>query len=150
MSMQQLLNTARSFDGVLELAPSEDSTFPEIAWGDHFFYYAPDGKIPGGQPYATVVTKDYPGEPGSGLDPAGRWRINVHVGNKVRAELVGAPERGEAHGFRATDVLLPHPVHGAQGWIAVVDPGENTTPTLLSLLRRAHDDAKERARRRSS
>lgn len=148
--MQQLLDTIRSFDGVLELAPTEGSRFPEIAWGDHFFYWAPGGKIPGGQPYATVVTKDYPGEPRSGLDPAGRWRVNVHVGNKVRAELTGAPEQGVEHGFRAVDVFLPHPVYAAQGWIAVVDPGENTTPALLSLLHRARDDAKERARRKSS
>ncbi|WP_241474851.1 DUF6194 family protein [Nocardiopsis xinjiangensis] len=150
MSMQQLLDTVRSFDGVLELAPTEDSKFPEIAWGDHFFYYAPDGKIPHGQPYATIVTKDYPGEPESGLAPEGRWRINVHVGNKDRAELAGGPERSGEPDFKAADVLLPHPVYGAQGWIAVVAPGESTTPTLLTLLIRAHDDAKERARRRSS
>lgn len=148
--MQQLLETARSFDGVLELAPTEGSAFPEIAWGDHFFYYAPDGKIPGGQPYATVVTKDYPGEPRSGLDPAGRWRVNVHVGNKVRTGLTGAHEQGLEHDFRAVDVFLPHPLHAAQGWIAVVDPGGNTTPALLTFLRRAHDGAKARVRRRSS
>src|SRR5699024_6646239 len=111
MSMQQFLDTVRSFDGVLELAPTEGSEFPEIAWGDHFFYYAPDGRVPGGQPYATFVTKDYPGDTESGLDAPGRWRINVHVGKKTVAELVAAPEQSGRHGFGAADVLLPHPVY---------------------------------------
>ncbi|WP_040703260.1 DUF6194 family protein [Nocardiopsis salina] len=147
MSMQQLLDTVRSFDGVLELAPTEGSAFPEIAWGDHFFYYAPDGQIPGGQPYATFVTKDYPGDAGSGLDAPGRWRINIHVGKRAAAELVAGPEQGCAHDFGAQDVLLPHPIH--QGWIAVVDPGPDTTPTLLELVRGVHEAAKARVRRRT-
>jgi len=150
MSMQQFLDTVRSFDGVLELAPTEGSEFPEIAWGDHFFYYAPDGRVPGGQPYATFVTKDYPGDTESGLDAPGRWRINVHVGKKTVAELVAAPEQSGRHGFGAADVLLPHPVYADQGWIAVVDPGPATTPTLLELVRRAHDAARQRARRRTA
>ncbi|MBE3000532.1 hypothetical protein IDM40_17745 [Nocardiopsis sp. HNM0947] len=147
--MQQFLDTVRSFDSVLELAPTEGSGFPEIAWGDHFFYYAPDGKVPNGQPYATFVTKDYPGDTGSGLDAPGRWRINVHVGKKAFAELVTDPEQGGGHDFGAADVLLPHPLYADQGWIAVVDPGPGTTPMLLELVRRAHDAARERARRRT-
>lgn len=46
MSMEQILETVRGFDGILELAPVEGSGFPEVAWGDHFFYYAPDGQVP--------------------------------------------------------------------------------------------------------
>lgn len=42
MSMEQILEAVRGFDGVLELAPTAGSEYPEIAWGDHFFYYAPD------------------------------------------------------------------------------------------------------------
>lgn len=37
------------------------SEHPEISWSDHFFYYAPDGLVPRNrQPYATIVTKNYP------------------------------------------------------------------------------------------
>ena len=57
MTLQQILAEVRTFDGILELAPQAGSDYPEIAWGDHFFYYAPDGQVPRRQPYATIVTK---------------------------------------------------------------------------------------------
>ena len=77
MSLDELLATIRTFEGVLELAPTEGGPYPPIAWGDHFFYYAPDGGVPQNQqPYATVVTKDYPDDDACGLDDPGRWRLN--------------------------------------------------------------------------
>jgi len=51
------------YDDVLVLRPTAGDDFPEIAWGDVFFYFSPDGQVPPGQPFATVVTKDYPHEP---------------------------------------------------------------------------------------
>lgn len=94
MSMEQIVQTVRAFDGVLELAPTEGSEFPEIAWGDHFFYYAPDGQIPQQvQPYATVVTKDYPGDTRCDLDPPGRRRLNIHVGRAAFTRLIGEDPR---------------------------------------------------------
>lgn len=149
--MEQLLRTIRNFDGVLELAPTEGSVFPEIAWGDHFFYFAPDGKIPDRvQPYATIVTKDYPGDTLSNLDPAGRWRVNIHVGKARFTELTGeARRRAAPRNFSEADVILPHPVYGALGWIAVVNPSDQTTSTIVALLREAHENAKQRASRRA-
>ena len=86
--MEQILATARSLDGVLELAPAEGGPYPEIAWGDHFFYYAPDGDVPQNtQPYATIVTKDYPDDTQSRLGD-GRWRVNIHVGRKTFVDLL--------------------------------------------------------------
>lgn len=152
MNMQELLDTVRAFDGVLELAPIEGSEFPEIAWGDHFFYFAPDGEVPkGAQPYATIVTKDYPGEPRSDLDPVDRWRVNIHVGKAVFTELTGEdPREFASRDFSVADVTLPHPVYGSLGWIAVVNPGEHTASLVVDLLRAAHEDAKRRAVRRSA
>lgn len=153
MSMEQLLEKIRAFDGVLELAPEPGSDFPEIAWGDHFFYYAPDGRVPERtQPYATIVTKDYPGDTQSELDPPGRRRLNVHVGSVRFTELTGEdPRHGAApRDFTETDVILPHPVYAAQAWIAVVDPGPRTTGILATLLREAHEDARRRADRRAA
>ncbi|GAA0600931.1 hypothetical protein GCM10009546_73630 [Actinomadura livida] len=150
--MEELLETIRAFVGVHELAPTEGDGGPEIAWGDHFFYYAPDGTVPvRAQPYATIVTKDYPGDALSGLGPAGRWRVNVHVGRARYTELTGAePGREPApRDFGAADVILPHPVYGALGWIAVVVPGERTGPTVVALLREAHENARDRAARRA-
>ncbi len=152
MSLAGILETLRDLDGVLELAPAAGSEFPEIAWGDHFFYYAPGGQIPERvQPFATIVTKDYPGDTLSELDPPGRWRLNIHVGRARFTELTGeGPRRATAdRTFAAPDVILPHPVYQALGWIAVVNPGDQTTPVVVALLREAHQDARRRSLRRS-
>ncbi|MBM7821583.1 hypothetical protein JOE63_004060 [Cellulosimicrobium cellulans] len=151
MSMEQILDTVRSLDGVLVLSPGPGSEFPELAWGDHFFYHAPDGVVPHGQPYGTVVTKDYPDDTTSRLDDEGRWRVNVHVGRDRFRDLVGSDPRDEAPSEAGeTDVVVPHPVYGALGWVCVVNPGERTTPLVLDLLRAAHDDARARAARRAA
>ncbi|MCF7550362.1 DUF6194 family protein [Pseudonocardia sp. WMMC193] len=137
MSIDDVLATLRGFEGVLELAPGEGSGFPELAWGDHFFYHSPSGVVPERtQPYATIVTKDYPGEPSSDLDRPGRYRVNVHVG-RTAGELVESTDR------TATDVVLAHPVYG--GWVSVVNPGEHTRTVLEELLARAHAAAAPRA-----
>lgn len=151
MSMEQILDAVRSLDGVLVLAPEEGSEFPEIAWGDFFFYYAPDGQVPRNvQPYATIVTKDYPDDAQSELDPAGRWRVNIHVGRARFQELTGVSPRSFAsRGFAAADVLIPHPVYGALGWVSVVNPGEETLSTVLELLCDAHAQERNRTTRRS-
>jgi hypothetical protein len=151
MSLDQLLTTIRSFEGVLELAPAEGSGFPEIAWGDHFFYHAPDGQVPAHeQPYATVVTKNYPDDTLCDLDPPGRWRLNIHVGTAAFVELTGEEPRAEPtpRDHAAADVVLPHPVYRAQGWVAVVNPGERTGALVVRLLRQAHEDAGRRSERR--
>lgn len=150
MSMDHLLRTVRSLDGVLELDPAPGSAFPEIAWGDLFYYYAPDGRVPERQqPFATVVTKDYPGDTASDLDRPGRQRLNIHVGSAAFADLLGEQPRGgtTAWDHSASDVLLPHPLYRAQGWVAIVDPGPRTQALAGRLLRRAHADAVRRAAR---
>lgn len=151
MSMEQILDVVRSLDGVLVLAPEEGSEFPETAWGDFFFYYAPDGQVPHNmQPYATIVTKDYPDDAQSELDPVGRWRVNIHVGRARFEGLTGESTRNfSSRDFAAADVIMPHPVYGALGWIAVVNPGGETLPTVLELLRDAHAHARRRATRRT-
>ncbi|GAB11387.1 hypothetical protein GOARA_068_00460 [Gordonia araii NBRC 100433] len=154
MSMNEILATIRDFPGVLELAPMPGSDHPELSWGDHFFYWAPDGAVPRNrQPYATIVTKDYPGDDASRLDDPGRWRLNVHVGSKRFAELVGHTPResdAESVDFAATDTFFPHPVYGAAGWVAVVNPGPRTTARALAVLREAHDADRCRTERRST
>ena len=147
MSMDQLLETIRRFDGVLELAPTADSEFPEIAWGDHFFYFAPNGQVPQrGQPYATIVTKNYPDDTSCDLDQPGRWRLNIHVGRNTFIEVIGADPRigPAAVDFTAVDTVLPHPVYRMQGWISIINPGVRTQALTVSLLRKAHEAARRR------
>jgi hypothetical protein len=152
--MEQILAVVRVLDGVLELAPGPGSEFPEIAWGDHFFYYAPDGRVPQRrQPYATIVTKDYPGDALSDLDPPGRWRLNVHVGRLAAAELLGEEPQAvdlsavdlSAVDLSAADTVLPHPLYARQGWVSIVEPGPRTAALAADLLRDAHEAARRRA-----
>jgi len=149
MSIDDILETVRGFPGALVLAPAEGGPHPEIAWGDYFFYYAPDGVVPQNiQPYATIVTKDYPDDASSRLGD-GRWRVNIHVGTTAFESLLGVTPQDAATGDAAAiDTVIPHPVYGALGWVSVINPGERTMPTVLDLLHRAHDDARARADRR--
>jgi hypothetical protein len=150
MSMDRLLETIRTLDGVLELAPAAGSEFPEIAWGDHFFYYAPDGQVPQReQPYATIVTKNYPDDDLCDLDDRDRWRLNVHVGAAAFTELTGEDPKGDGpRDWTLVDRVMPHPVYRAQGWVAIVNPSADPDGEAVGLVRQAHDDARRRAERR--
>ncbi|MEU6353319.1 DUF6194 family protein [Streptomyces sp. NPDC047072] len=146
--MEQIITTVRGFEGALVVAPEPGGDFPEIAWGDAFFYYAPDGVLPRTtQPYGTIVTKDHPGDTDSALDAPGRWRVNVHVGRTALRRLTG--DLVAPYDLAEADRVLPHPVYGALGWICVVVPGERTTGTVVRLLREAHEAARARVARRN-
>jgi len=67
MTIDEISDFVQSLGDVLTVSPQEGDGTPEMAWGDRFFYYAPDGAVPPGQPFATIVTKEYPGEPPAGL-----------------------------------------------------------------------------------
>ncbi|MFJ1746501.1 DUF6194 family protein [Streptomyces sp. NPDC088116] len=149
--MEQIIATVRGFDGALVFVPEQGGGFPELAWGDAFFYYAPDGRMPQNvQPYGTIVTKDYPDDTASDLDPPGRWRVNIHVDRATFREFTGEEPRGlsRPRDHAAADSVMPHPVYGALGWICVVNPGERTADTVARLLRGAHDTARSRYERR--
>lgn len=153
MTMDTILAELRVQVGVLELAPRPGSMHPEISWGDFFFYYAPDGEVPKNrQPYATVVTKNYPDDSASQLDDAGRWRVNIHVGAALFSELLGYPASDidmDAVDFAESDALVPHPLYGAYGWIAVVNPGPRTIDRVLDAIREAHRADQQRVERRA-
>ena len=142
MTLEQILSETRALPGVLELAPQPGSEHPEVSWGDFFFYYAPDGVLPNGQPFATIVTKDYPDDTSSQLSRPGFYRVNVAAGRD-------AFERVEPDVDPATpDVLFAHPVYAAQHWLSVVNPGVASEVALKQLLAVAHGLARGRAERR--
>jgi hypothetical protein len=148
--MQRFLDAIRALDGVVELAPREGSDYPEIAWGDHFFYVSRDGTVPqNAQPFATIITKDYPDDDSSRLDAPGRWRLNLHVGAPRMSELFGDDADGPELDRSEADVLLPHPVYASLGWVAVTNPGDRTTAAVVELLRVAHEGERRRVDRRA-
>ncbi len=138
MTIEEISDFIASLDGVLMLKPGPGDGSPEVAWGDRFFYYAPDGLLPSGQPFATIVTKDYPDEPASGLG-AGVFRVNVDAGRR------GQPANADP---TRRDEVMPHPVYGHLGWVCVVQPGPETSKLLGTLIVDAHAGAVRRWTRR--
>jgi hypothetical protein len=116
-----------------------------LAWGDAFFYYAPDGVMPERtQPYGTIVTKNYPDDEESRLDEPDRFRVNIHVGLDRAPQIVN-----DAASSADADVFVSHPLYGAAGWVSVVNPAESTSEQAISLLHDAHEAARARTSRRS-
>ncbi|MEU4434116.1 DUF6194 family protein [Nocardia rhamnosiphila] len=153
MTFDEIIEYLGARDGVLTQQPRPGDGTPEIAWGDAFFFYAPDGAVPANtQPFATLVTKDYPGDERSRLDRPGVFRVNIHVGRELFTTWTGrAPRDPEPAGTdpAVTDTVIAHPVYGELGWLAVVAPGPNTADTVRELLAVAHDRARVRTQRRS-
>lgn len=113
--------------------------------GDTFLYYAPDGQMPQHtQPYATIVTKNYPDDEDSDLDRPGAFRVNIAVAKTIFCELIGYDPRETTDGYAASDTIVPHPVYGRLGWVAIVNPSPATQGAVRQLLAGAHDAAKSR------
>jgi hypothetical protein len=155
MTMDDIISFVDGLDGVLTIRPAPGDGSPEISWGDTFFYYAPDGaKIATtAQPFATVVTKNYPGDEASRLDRPDTFRVNIAAGKEAFIRWTGHAPR-EAPSAEAdpsaTDTVIAHPVYGTLGWLAVVNPGEHTEAPTRDLLREAHHRARSRHERRAT
>jgi hypothetical protein len=147
MTQEEIIAFASSLPGVVVQTADEASGAPEVAWGDSFFYYDPDDDPEARKfPFATIVIKDYPGfDEASNLDRPGVFRLNVGVGREGFEELVGyAPAAHAAHpdefDYAVLDQLIPHPAYATQGWVSVLNPGEQAR----ELLARAHARASRR------
>lgn len=149
--MDEVVEFVEALGGVLVLRPGPGDGSPEISWGDVFFYYAPDGVVPSTQPFATIVTKDYPGE-GSQLNRPGAFRVNVAAGTEEFVRWTGHQPREAATidvDPSTRDMVIAHPVYATLGWLAVVDPGDQTATAIRELLRTAHSLAHARHQRRA-
>ncbi|MDI5979429.1 DUF6194 family protein [Amycolatopsis magusensis] len=153
MKPDEIIGYVDGLDGVLTVRPGPGDDSPELAWGDTFFFYAPDGVMPANtQPFATIVTKNYPGDEESRLDRPDTFRVNVNAGKDNFREWTGHEHREEPAedvNHSATDTLFAHPVYGSVGWLAVVNPGPRTEAPTRELLRTAYELAKARYQRRA-
>lgn len=155
MTEDEIRAFVASMPGTAIQIPGPESGAPEIAWGDSFFYYDPDDESAARMhPFATLVTKDYPGfDTESRLDPPGAFRLNIAVGRDTYTELLGhRPAEHDQHhagfDYAAADTLLPHPTYAGQGWVAIVNPGVRTADQVRALLDRAYALAVGRHQRR--
>ncbi|AXB42871.1 DUF6194 family protein [Amycolatopsis albispora] len=153
MKPEEIIGYVDGLDGVLTVQPSEGDGTPELAWGDTFFYYAPDGVMPTNtQPFATIVTKNYPGDELSRLDRPDVFRVNIAAGKDNFVKWTGHAPRDTPAGevdYSAFDTLMPHPVYGTVGWLAVVNPGPRTEADTRELLHTACELARARYERRN-
>ncbi|WP_242893187.1 DUF6194 family protein [Actinomadura litoris] len=153
MTIEEIIDFVDGLDGVLTLRPAPGDGTPEISWGDTFFYYAPDGTTPTTtQPFATVVTKNYPDDEASRLDRPDTFRVNIAAGKEAFIRWTGHTPREAASAGAdpsATDTVIAHPVYGTAGWLAVVNPGGRTEAPTRELLRTAHQRARSRHERRA-
>jgi hypothetical protein len=134
--MSTIIELVREWQGALVVRPSPGDRTPEIAWGDAFFYYAPDQVMPTNrQPFATIITKDYPDDDQSELHRQGHFRVNIHPGrdsfSRWTQDSTVSPD--------ATDIIFAHPIYGNAGWLAVINPGPRTSDAAQALLREAFD-----------
>jgi Family of unknown function (DUF6194) len=155
MTVEEIISLVDSLEGVLTQRAQAGDGSPEIAWGDTFFYYAPDGLVPPAtQPFATIVTKNYPGDEASRLDRPGVFRVNLAAGKDEFTAHTGHAPRdtgqhlGDAPAPDALDTLIAHPVYGALAWLSVNNPGPATDVEVRRLLQMAHQLAKARYQRR--
>jgi len=153
MTMDEIVDFVGRLDGVLTLRPVPGDGSPEISWGDVFFYYSPDGVVPARtQPFATVVTKNYPGDEVSRLDRPDAFRVNVAASKEAFVKWTGHAPRDAATANADSspdDTVIAHPVYGTVGWLAVVNPGPRTDEVIRELLRAAYDVARGRYQRRA-
>jgi hypothetical protein len=171
MTIDEITDYIEGLGGVLTLAPQRGDSTPEISWGDRFFYYAPSGEVPKAQPFATIVTKDYPDDRGSRLDRPNTFRVNVAAdavefeqltgeqltGDQLTRDQLTRAKAGTLDGSSdqaiadpaIADVVIAHPVYGSLKWVAIVNPGAKTSTILRSLLRASHGRARDRVERRA-
>jgi hypothetical protein len=150
MTLDDIVNLVGSFEGTVTQRPREGDGTPELAWGDAFFYYSPDGTIPTTQPFATIVTKNYPGDEMSQLNRPGAFRVNIVAGKQEFEEILGVTPREAADAPQADrdDAIAAHPQYGTAGWLSVVNPSSHTEPHVRELLDSAYNVAKSRYERR--
>ncbi|TDD79279.1 DUF6194 family protein [Actinomadura rubrisoli] len=151
MTMDEIIALVGGLDGVLTIRPAPGDGSPELTWGDTFFYYAPDGVTPATtQPFATIVTKNYPGDDASRLDRPDTFRVNISAGKEAFIRWTGhAPREPATTDPSAPDTVIAHPVYGTVGWLAVVNPGPRTETATRELLHQAHHLARTRHQRRT-
>lgn len=129
------------------LVASAENGAPEVAWGDVFFYAGPfnGDDPPQRMPFATIVTKDYPGfDEASDLDRPGVFRLNVGIGRSAFAEKFPGWPGDDEFDFTVSDVLVPHPVYWPQFWLSVINPSQSSLEQIEPLLVKAHRRADDR------
>lgn len=126
-----------------------DGVVPKASWGEDAFFYNPGQVLKNGTYFTTIKKRDGENDRASNLDRENLWRLNIGVERNVFEEMFGPRPARPAKGcviegpwdFSEIDLIMPHPVYGWMGWLAVVSPSEETFEVLKPLIRSAHKRA---------
>lgn len=118
-------------------------------WGDLFFFYNPDNKLPHEIYFATLKSQDDDYDRASNLDRPSIFRLNIGLSKATYRSLFGAPPShlgsgdADASGrdYTVLDQLLPHPVYAQSAWVCVLNPSSATFATVRPLLEEAYQVA---------
>ena len=140
---------ASTYEGVEVTIASKENGAPDVSWGDTFFICDPHGDLPQPKqfPFATIVTQDYGDfDNRSNLDREGVFRLNIGVSKETFERLFPSTEGFD---FSTLDVVMPHPVYGANHWVCVLNPSDPTFEDVKPLIAEAYAIARDRADRAS-
>ncbi len=119
-------------------------------WGETSFFYNPSKLLPRGTYFCTLKQKDGENDKGSNLNRQKVYRFNFGLPTKSFVKTFGEKPKRPAKGqiiegpwdFTALNTLMPHPIYGWMGWVAILNPSEQLFSEIQPLLRLAYEKAK--------
>jgi hypothetical protein len=121
------------------------------AWGETAFFYNPGRQFARGTYFATIKLADGENDRASDFAGPGVWRLNIGTQRSTFIAMFGQPPARPAKGkciagewdFTRLDTLMPHPVYGWMGWMAILSPEEPTWQRCCVLVKDAHSRARQ-------
>ena len=116
------------------------------SWGESSFFYNLNDRLPRGTYFCTLKEKDGDNDKGSDINRVDVYRFNFGLPEKQFVELFGEkpkrPEKGQTiegpWDFTALNILMPHPIYGWMGWVAILNPTHESFSRIKPLLSLAY------------
>ncbi len=108
--------------------------------------------------FCTLKEKDGDNDKASQIDRDGVFRFNFGLPPSAFIEIFGVKPKRPAKGeiiegrwdFTELNKLMPHPVYGWMGWVAVLNPSQEVITELKPLIRLAYEKAQQSFKKRLS
>ena len=126
-----------------------DCINPLETWGELSFFVNPEMKLKRGKYFATLKSKDGKNDRASNLNREGVFRLNIGLPPREYEAIFGLrpprPIKGSIiegdYDFTTLDTLMPHPIYGWMGWIAILNPSKTNFDRFRDYLDIAYDKA---------
>lgn len=125
-----------------ELAQQLVADHPDLvasqAYGETSLFYNRGNRLTRGTYFATIKQTDGPNDQASALDRDGVYRFNFGLPRQRFEAMFGPTPTRPAKGntikgpwdFTQVNELMPHPVYGWMGWVAVLNPAHDLLAAL--------------------